>query len=47
MFKVSHQFIFCYLVKVAKNKKSAVLFVYFFFNSSKPVLTEKFFLIDQ
>jgi hypothetical protein len=35
MFKVSHQFIFCYLVKVTKNEKSAVLFVYFFFQLLK------------
>ena len=40
----SHIFVFWFFMdRYQKTKISAVKFVYFFFNSSKPVLTEKFF----
>ena len=43
LFKVSHQFIFRYLVKVMKNEKSAVLVVYFFFQLLKTSFNWEFF----
>ena len=45
MSKISHQIIFRYLVKVTKNEKNQLSCLFtFFFNSSKPVLTEKNFV---
>ena len=47
MSNVSHQYIFQYLVKVMKNEKSAVLFVYFFSTPQNQYQLRTFLLIDQ